>query len=183
VFSELRLISEDGRVLDLLAPIAQPSLVSHKSNVRIYIVPIGGVQGLGLDELPEFLPFASRHIRSIIDPIPLEPKARNTARAQLIFEELIELMHARYPQLAKDKSAFLIGVTDEDMYIQSVNWNFAYTAYDPPKRAGGSLQRPLQYLIRSRAMRSCFERAPQDGEPNHGLCGVRPAAQQMTHRA
>ena len=136
VFSELRLISEDGRVLDLLAPIAQPSLVSHKSNVRIYIVPIGGVQGLGLDELPEF--YRSRHGISVqlLDPIPLEPKARNTARAQLIFEELIELMHARYPQLAKDKSAFLIGVTDEDMYIQSVNWNFAYTAYDPPKRAG-----------------------------------------------
>jgi predicted Zn-dependent protease len=136
VFSELRLISEDGRVLDLLAPIAQPSLVSRKSNVRIYIVPIGGVQGLGLDELPEF--YRSRHGISVqlLDPIPLEPKARNTARAQLIFEELIELMHARYPQLAKDKSAFLIGVTDEDMYIQSVNWNFAYTAYDPPKRAG-----------------------------------------------
>jgi len=51
-------------------------------------------------------------------------------------------MHARYPQLAKDKSAFLIGVTDEDMYIQSVNWNFAYTAYDPLS-APRSLQRPL----------------------------------------
>ncbi len=136
VFSELRLVSKDGRTLDLFAPIAQPSLIARRNDVRIYIVPIGGVQGLGLEELPEF--YRSRHGISVqlLDPIPLEPKARNDARKQLIFAELVQLMHARYPQLAKDKSAFLIGVTDEDMYIQSVNWNFAYTAYNAPRRAG-----------------------------------------------
>jgi YD repeat-containing protein len=136
VFSELRLVSKNGRELDLLAPIAQPSLISRKSEVRIYLVPIGGVQGLGLDQLPEF--YRSHHGLSVqlLDPIPLEPKARNSARKQLIFGELIKLMHARNPHLAKDKSAFLIGITDEDMYIETVDWNFAYTAYNPPQRAG-----------------------------------------------
>ena len=136
VFSELRLTSADGRTLDLLAPAAQPSLMARKSAVRIYLVPLGDVQGLGLDELPEF--YRSRHgiAVQLLDPVPLPTKARNVARKQLIFEELTELMQARYPQLAKDKSAFLIGVTDEDIYIQSVNWNFTYTAYDPPQRAG-----------------------------------------------
>jgi predicted Zn-dependent protease len=134
VFSELRLVRDDGRSLDLLAPIAQPSLVSLKSHVRIYIVPIGAVQGLGLDELPEF--YRSRYGLSVqlLEPVPLDPKARNTARKQLIFEELTKLMHAHLPQLAKDKSAFLIGITDEDMYIRDLNWNFAYTAYDEPAR-------------------------------------------------
>ena len=136
VFSELRLVSKDGREIDLLAPIAQPSLIARRNDVRIYIVPIGDVQGLGLDELPEF--YRSRHGISVqlLEPIPLQPKARNSARNQLIFGQLIELMHARYPQLAKDKSAFLIGITDEDMYIESLNWNFAYTAYNEFHRAG-----------------------------------------------
>jgi YD repeat-containing protein len=136
VFSELRLVSKDGRALDLLAPIAQPSLIPRRNDVRIYIVPIGGVQGLGLEELPEF--YRSRHGISVqlLDPLPLDPKARNSARKQLIFEELTELMQVRYPQLAKDKSAFLIGITDEDMYIRDFNWNFSYTAYDPPQRTG-----------------------------------------------
>jgi predicted Zn-dependent protease len=136
VFSELRLVSEDGRTLDLLAPIAQPSLVARKSEARVYIVPIGEVQGLGLEELPEF--YRSRHGVSVqlLNPVPLEPRARNTARKQLIFGELIDLMHNRYPQLAKDKSAFLIGITDEDMYIETLNWNFAYTAYNEFRRAG-----------------------------------------------
>ncbi len=136
VFSELRLTRDDGRVLDLLAPVAQPSLLPLPKHVRVYIVPIGEVQGLGLDELPEF--YGKQYDLSVelLEPVPLEPKARNTARRQLIFEELIELMHRRLPNLAKDKSAFLIGVTDEDMYIRGNNWRFAYTAYDPPQRVG-----------------------------------------------
>ena len=104
--------------------------------MRVYIVPIGKVQGLGLDELPEFYKKQYDLSVEVLEPVPLEPKARNSARGQLIFEELIELLHRRLPNLAKDKSAFLIGVTDEDMYIRKVNWNFAYTAYDPPQRVG-----------------------------------------------
>ena len=136
VFSELRLVRTDGRELDLLAPVAQPSLSSRKNDARIYLVPIGSIQGLGLDDLPEF--YRSHHGLSVrlLEPVPLDPKARNNARKQLIFEELIRLMQARYPQLGKDKSAFLIGITDEDMYIKTNNWNFAYTAYSPNERAG-----------------------------------------------
>ena len=178
VFSELRLVSKNGRELDLLAPIPQPSLATRKSNARVYIVPIGRVQGLGLDELPEL--YRSRHGLSVqlLDPIPLDPKARNVARKQLIFESLIELMQASYPQLAKDKSAFLIGVTDEDMYIQSVNWDFAYTAYDPPQRVGvvSSARFIPDPLC---GQRETAARAhPQNGQPNHGLRGIRTAAQQ-----
>lgn len=136
VFSELRLTRNDGRVVDLLAPIAQPSLLPVPKQVRVYIVPIGEVQGLGLDELPAFYRKQYDLSVEVLEPVPLEPNARNSARGQLIFEELIELMHRRLPNLAKDRSAFLIGVTDEDMYIREVNWNFAYTAYDPLQRVG-----------------------------------------------
>jgi YD repeat-containing protein len=136
VFSELRLIHDDGRVLDLLAPIAQPSLLPLQKQVRVYIVPIGEVQGLGLDELPEFYRKQYNLSVEVLEPVPLQPKVRNTARKQLIFEELVELMRHSLPALAEDKSAFLIGVTDEDMYIRKQNWKFAYTAYDPPQRVG-----------------------------------------------
>jgi len=136
VFSELRLVGADSQALDLLAPVAQPSLASRKSDARIYIVPIGDVQGLGLEELPAFYRIYHGLSVQLLEPVPLDDKARNTARKQLIFGELIRLMHARYPQLAKDKSAFLIGVTDEDMYIETGDWNFAYTAYRAAERVG-----------------------------------------------
>jgi predicted Zn-dependent protease len=136
VFSELRLIRDDGHALDLLAPIVQPSLLPLPKQVRVYVVPIGEVQGLGLDELPEFYRNQYGLSVELLEPVPVEPKVRNRARGQLIFEELIGLLHRRLPNLASDKSAFLIGVTDEDMHIRKVNWNFAYTAYDQGQRVG-----------------------------------------------
>jgi predicted Zn-dependent protease len=136
VFSELRLIHEDGRALDLLAPTAQPSLLPLANQVRVYIVPIGDVMGLGLDELPEFYRKQYDLSVEVLAPVPLEPRARNAARDQLIFEELVELMRHRLSKLAQDKSAYLIGVTDEDMYMRDRNWNFAYTSYSPFDRAG-----------------------------------------------
>ena len=74
VFSELRLIRDDGRVLDLLAPISQPSLLPLSKQVRVYIVPIGQVQGLGLDELPEFYRTQYHLSVEVLEPLPLEPR-------------------------------------------------------------------------------------------------------------
>jgi YD repeat-containing protein len=136
VFSELRLIRDDGSAVDLLAPAAKPSLLPLSNEVRIFIVPLGDVRGLGLDTLPAFYRNEYGLSVELLERLPLEPKLYNKARGQLIFEELVALMHRRLPKLAKDKSAFLIGVTDEDMYIRNQNWNFAYTAYDRPQRAG-----------------------------------------------
>jgi YD repeat-containing protein len=136
VFSQLRLVREDGRELDLLAPTKQASLLPMSKNVEAYIVPLGDVQGLGLAELPDFYRRQYGLAVEVLAPIPLEREVRNTARDQLIFEELVALMRRRLPKLAENKSAFLIGVTDEDMYIRKQNWDFAYTAYDLRNRAG-----------------------------------------------
>jgi YD repeat-containing protein len=136
VFSELRLTQQNGQVIDLLGPIAQSSLVPLPTDLRVFLVPIGGVQGLGLEDLPEF--YRNRyglHVE-LLDPVPLEPNVRDRARRQLIFEELTELMRRHLPRLAKDKSAFLVGITDEDMHIRDFNWNFAFMAYEPLLRAG-----------------------------------------------
>src|SRR5262245_14532463 len=136
VFSELRLVRDDGRAIDLLTPIVQPSLVPLPTDVRVFIVPLGEVQGLGLDELPEFYRAWYGFSVKVVEPIPLEPKTLNLARKQRIVEELVQLMRQRLPHLAKDKSAFLIGVTAEDMYFRDLNWPFTYTAYKPGERTG-----------------------------------------------
>jgi YD repeat-containing protein len=136
VFSELRLVRDDGRSLDLLAPIAQPSLIPLPTNVRIFIVPLGKVQGLGLDELPAFYRDQYGLSVEVLEAIPLEPETLNPARKQRIVEEMVQLMRRRLPHLAKDKSTFLIGITDEDMYFRDFNWRFTYTAYEPGERAG-----------------------------------------------
>ena len=136
VFSELRLTQDNGRVADLLARPAQSSLVPLTTRYRVFIVPIGAVRGLGLHELPDYYRQRFGLQVELLAPIPLEPNVRNPERKQLIVEELVALMQRHLPNIANDKSAVLIGVTDEDIYIRDLNWRFAYTAYRQAQRAG-----------------------------------------------
>ena len=136
VFSELRLTQDNGRVTDLLVKPAQASQAPLKARYHVFIVPLGGVRELGLHELPEFYRQRLNLPVELLAPIPLDPYVRNPARKQLIVEELVALMRRNLPSIASDESALLIGVTDEDMYIRSLDWKFAYTAYLHEERAG-----------------------------------------------
>ena len=107
-----------------------------KNEVKIFIVPFGQVQGLGLETLPDF--YRERYGLSVqlVEPVPLEVKTLDVRRGQRISEELVQLMHQHLPHLTRDKSTFLIGVTDEDLYIRDFDWRFTYTSYEPGNRAG-----------------------------------------------
>jgi YD repeat-containing protein len=158
VFSELRLTQDNGRIVDLLAQPTPSSLAPLQTQSRVFIVPIGGVQGLGLHELPEFYHRKLGLQVQLLAPVPLEARARNLARRQLVFEELVALMRRHQPILAKDESALLIGVTDEDMYIRDPNWNFAYTAYDHQAHVGAvSSARFTPFLYRLRGKEALLQ--------------------------
>jgi predicted Zn-dependent protease len=92
----------------------------------IYFVPIGDapvseIQGLvshyrqkfGLEStvLPAFVPTAS---------------GRDTDRQQLIAEPLAASMHTAYAQYLQNTSSILIGITSEDMYPLSEDWQFCF---------------------------------------------------------
>jgi predicted Zn-dependent protease len=93
---------------------------------NIYFVPIGDapiseIQGLvshyrqkfGLEStvLPPFVPAASD---------------RDTDRQQLIAEPLARSMHTAYAEYFKNASSILIGITSEDMYPLSEDWEFCF---------------------------------------------------------
>jgi predicted Zn-dependent protease len=58
---------------------------------------------------------------------PLESAAIDTRRRQLIAEEAATLMMRKYPQLAQDPNAILIGLTHADKYIRNETWQFAFS--------------------------------------------------------
>lgn len=89
-----------------------------------------------MDDLPQFYREQYGLSVELLAPIPLEPRLRNDSRGQLIFEEIVAFLQPRLPHLAGQKTAYLIAVTDEDMYIAKQNWNFAYTAYGFQNRVG-----------------------------------------------
>jgi predicted Zn-dependent protease len=62
----------------------------------------------------------------VLPSIPVPEWARDEARHQIVAEELIEAMRRAYPQQAATPDSILIGVTDEDIYIAELDWEFAF---------------------------------------------------------
>ena len=93
----------------------------------VYLVPLGkgdAVPGASLADA-----FRRKYALEIhqLPAMDLPAWAWNASRKQLVAEDLVTAMKINYPKLAADPSAILIGLTDEDMYIQKLNWSYAFS--------------------------------------------------------
>lgn len=99
----------------------------------IYLVPIGTLSAVPVEELKTYY-----HDRFgiTVEALPLLPFDQTTydqRRHQLIAEELVEQVKRGYPKQAQDENAILIGMTDGDMYIRQMDWQFGFN-YRPDDR-------------------------------------------------
>ncbi|HVG31186.1 MAG TPA: hypothetical protein VM864_15865 [Pyrinomonadaceae bacterium] len=100
---------------------------SLKGHGRIYFVPLGDfppdkAQGLRLY-------YRQKYGLSVelLARLPLDASAVNSRRQQLTAEEVVALMKGAHPELVADPQAILIGLTDDDMYIEQYDWQFTFS--------------------------------------------------------
>lgn len=92
----------------------------------IYLVPIGKFSAVPMDELKTY--YHDRFGISV-EALPLLPFDQTTYdpdRQQLIAEELIEQIKRGCPEQAQDENAIVIGLTDGDMYLRQMEWQFGF---------------------------------------------------------
>ncbi len=58
--------------------------------------------------------------------MPLDQADLDVNRGQLIAEKLVESVRRAHPEYAGNRSVILIGITQEDMYPRSENWQFCF---------------------------------------------------------
>jgi len=141
----------------------QPVEISHvppppQRAGKIHFVPIGEFPSPPRDRLVNY--FKEKFGLSIgtLPPIPIERTAFDERRRQLIAEELLGLIQRRYPDLAKDPGALVIGITVGDMYIRNrPEWRYGFAAGDTVKLA----------VVSSARMDPTFYREPSDPEVLH----------------
>ena len=64
---------------------------------------------------------------TVLPELPLsDPRVQNTARFQLVAEELLGYMVRKHPKLSWEPGAVVIGVTAQDMHVSAFTWNFAF---------------------------------------------------------
>jgi Flp pilus assembly protein TadD/predicted Zn-dependent protease len=112
---------------DKRAAFEHAEIASRLEERTVYFIPLGDFS------LPATAELATYYKRKFgigivgLPTIPLDPSTLDPRRRQLIAEEVIELIKRRYPKLAEDPKAILIGLTERDMYIREKNWQYAFS--------------------------------------------------------
>jgi YD repeat-containing protein len=129
IFTELILSTNGDERVNLLdhLPDQQPAMV--QTNRRVYLIPLGDVEDLGLSELPIYYREKFGLVVELLAPVALDDRVRDFETGRLIAEEFEELMKRRLPRLYSDESAVLIGVTNEDMYIRGLGPSSMYNFF------------------------------------------------------
>ena len=93
---------------------------------KVYFIPLGDFPS---ESVALLVAYYKQKFDLRIETLPglsLEDNVRDSSRNQLVAENVIAMMKNLNSALALDHEAILIGITNEDMYIQKNAWRFAF---------------------------------------------------------
>jgi YD repeat-containing protein len=105
-------------------PMREP--VQWPGSGQIYLMPLGRPTTYSFDGLPEYYRQRFGLEVKVLPWVPLNPSVEDPLRHQVVAEKLLELMRRSQPELSEDPNAFLIGVSEMDMYIAAYDWEYAF---------------------------------------------------------
>lgn len=98
----------------------------ERGKEKLYFIPLGNFRQEALTKLVSYYKQKLGIEATAVAPLPLALSTIDPRRQQVIAEEAVELMKNKYPKLAADSNAILIGLTDDDMYIRERKWQYAF---------------------------------------------------------
>ena len=110
---------------ELLATI-QSSENRVRGKEKLYFVPLNNFSAASLKNLANWCKQKTGIEVIVTEPVPFALTTVDKRRQQVIAEEAIDLMKARYTELASDPNAIVIGLTDEDLFARKKDWQYAF---------------------------------------------------------
>jgi tetratricopeptide (TPR) repeat protein len=98
----------------------------EKGKAKLYFVPLNNFPAASLTRLVNSCKQRTGIEVIVMQPVPFTLSTINKQRQQVDFDEAVTLIKKRYPKLAADPNAIVIGLTDEDMYVRKEKWQYAF---------------------------------------------------------
>ena len=111
--------------LDLPEPAAKPDQLQVPGS--LYFVALGEAATSDVGDLASFLQKEFAIPVKVLPPMTLPEEAYDAPRKQWVAEMLVQAMAAKYPEIAADHDAIVVGIVEDDLYIRSWNWSFTYS--------------------------------------------------------
>jgi len=117
--------TDPDRATELLKELVLPE-VRERGKEKLYFVPLNNYSAAAVTKLVNFCKQKLGVEAIVMQPVPFALTTVDKKRQQVIAEEAVELMKFKYRDLVSDPNAVVIGLTDEDMYIHKMNWEWAF---------------------------------------------------------
>jgi len=99
----------------------------QRGKEKLYFVPLSHFSAASLTRLVNSCKQKTGLEAIVMQPVPFSLSTIAKRRQQVIAEEAINLMKLRYPNLASDPNAVVIGLTDEDLFIRRRDSQYAFS--------------------------------------------------------
>jgi len=117
----------EGHLIDLAKPDPPAKPEQLQGPGSLYLVALGDAASGDVTELAAFLEKEFGIPVKTLPPMSLPDEAYDARRKQWVAEMLVQSMAAKYPDIAADPDARIVGVLEDDLYIRSFNWSFTYS--------------------------------------------------------
>jgi YD repeat-containing protein len=125
----------EGHLINLAKPEAAATVDQLKgfASGTLYFVGLGQAASSDVDDLAAFFEKDFGIAAKTLPPMTLPDAAFDSRRKQWVAEMLTQTMQEKYPEIAADPDARVVGILEDDTYIRSFNWNFTYSYRDNNK--------------------------------------------------
>jgi predicted Zn-dependent protease len=117
----------EGHLIDLAKPGPPAKPEQLQGSGSLYFVAFGDAASGDVGDLAGFLGKEFGIPVKVLPPMTLPAEAYDARRKQWVAEMLVQSMAAKYPDIAADPDAKIVGVLEDDLYIRGWNWNFTYS--------------------------------------------------------
>ena len=131
-YSRLEFFPSGGGPAIDLTPAPELATPLALTDAKVYLVPLDLPADYSLDWAPAYYKAKLGIDVKVLPAIPVDDWVTDASRKQAVAERLTQLMERTEKEIAREPATILLGVTQRDMYIGSVNWRYAVNY-----RAGG----------------------------------------------
>jgi hypothetical protein len=128
IWQTSEMVLQQGGVTRTIIPSAATdlSLPATVATGKIYLLPLGNPDVAQLERSANQLSERFHVSIRVLPKEAIDPAIEDSSRKQLVGERLLQTVRIAHPELTDDYDAFVIAVTDRDMYLKQYDWNFAF---------------------------------------------------------
>jgi YD repeat-containing protein len=119
--------SDEGHLISLASPETPARPDQLHAAGSLYFVALGDAAGSDVSDLASFYEKDFGISVKTLRPMSLPDEAYDSRRKQWVAEMLTQAMAEKYPEIAADPDARVVGILEDDTYIRSFKWNFTYS--------------------------------------------------------